>query len=97
MNYKPRPIDTEHIAIQKDILDLTEKLAEHIHDTWAYGRMQEGWKYGKERNDQRKEHPDLVPYSELTEGEKDYDRATALGTLKAIIALGYDIHKKEGN
>ena len=35
----------------------------------------------------------LVPYSELPESEKEYDRRTALGALKLILALGYRIEK----
>ncbi len=40
-----------------------------------------------------KEHPCLVPYEELPESEKEYDRNAALQTLKAIVALGYGIKK----
>jgi hypothetical protein len=32
-----------------------------------------------------------VPYDQLTEGEKQYDRLTAMETLKAILAIGYTI------
>ena len=35
--------------------------------------------------------PCLVPYADLPESEKEYDRNTAMQTLKAIIALGYGI------
>ncbi len=42
----------------------------------------------------KKTHPCLVPYEELPEIEKDYDRNTAIGTLKLIQALGFDIVKK---
>jgi RyR domain len=96
MKYIPRPIDTDHIELSIEILELTEKLAENIHDTWALGRMKEGWTYGKQRDDILKKHPDLVPYSQLTEGEKEYDRATALAALKSIISLGYTIQKDGG-
>ena len=46
------------------------------------------------RDDEKKTHPCLVPYEELPEIEKDYDRNTAIGTLKLIQALGFDIVKK---
>ncbi|MCR5162371.1 MAG: hypothetical protein K6C06_11425, partial [Lachnospiraceae bacterium] len=39
--------------------------------------------------------PCLVPYDELPEREKDYDRMTAMETLKLIIKLGYEIKKKD--
>ena len=92
--YEPRPIDTSGIALDKDIFDLLEKLAKHNHDIWAMQRLGQGWKFGPHRDDAAKEHPDLVPYEELSETEKDYDRKTATEVLKAILALGYQIVKK---
>ncbi len=89
--YEPRPIQTEHISLPKEIDRLTEKLAENAHDHWAAGRIKEGWRYGEQRNDQAREHPCLVPYDELPESEKQYDRAIAMETLKAIYALGYRV------
>ncbi|WP_010200044.1 RyR domain-containing protein [Bacillus sp. m3-13] len=94
MTYIPKPIDTSSIKLAEDLEDLTEVLAENTHDLWAMRRMEEGWTYGPERNDIKKEHPGLVPYNELTETEKDYDRATAMESLKIIMALGYEINKK---
>jgi len=91
--YLPNPIDTSTIKLSKDIQDLQEKLAENIHAVWASQRVQQGWTYGPERNDLKKEHPNLVPYCELSEEDKDYDRNTANETLKVIISLGYTIQK----
>ncbi len=90
----PKPIDTSTIQLSDDLLKLTEKLAENAHDNWAKLRMEQGWTWGPERDDVTKKHPDLVPYSELPESEKQYDRNTAIGTLKAIVALGYTIERK---
>jgi hypothetical protein len=94
MDYKPEPIDTGHIALPEDLVRLMERLAENTHEIWARQRMAEGWKYGPKRDDQKKEHPDLVPYSNLPESEKEYDRRTAMETLKVILALGYEIVKE---
>ena len=91
MSYTPQPIDTSHIELSPEITALTERLAENAHDIWAAGRIADGWTHGSERNDQERKHPCLVPYAELPEGEKQYDRNAAVQTLKAIIALGYDI------
>jgi hypothetical protein len=91
--YVPKPIDTSEVDLTTDLLKLTELLAENVHDIWAAQRMAEGWALGSERNDAAKEHPCLVPYEELPEIEKEYDRKTAMKTLKAILALGYRIEK----
>ncbi len=68
-----------------------ERLAEHNHDVWARQRLSDGWTLGPKRDDSKKEHPCLVPYAELSEGEKQYDRNAAIETLKAIVVLGYRI------
>lgn len=91
MTYVPEPLDTSGVQIPAGIDALVEKLAEHIHDLWAVRRIQEGWRYGAERNDVKKTHPGLVPYGELSESEKEYDRETAVGALKVILSLGYEI------
>lgn len=93
--YNPKSLDTTMIQLPVEINALTEKLAENIHDIWAEQRVQQGWTYGLYRNDQKKEHPNLVPYNELEEIDKDYDRKTALETLKMIVSFGYTIEKVE--
>ena len=91
--YKPQPIDTSKVILPEELLQLTEKIAENVHENWALGRIQDGWVYGEERDDEKKTTPCLVPYSELSEIEKDFDRNTAMETLKLIVALGYKIQK----
>lgn len=91
--YNPRPIDTTHIVLPSDVVGLTEKLAENAHDVWAAQRISQGWTFGQQRDDARKQHPCLVPYSDLPESEKEYDRSAAMQTLKLILSLGYTIAK----
>ena len=91
--YTPNPINTTNINLPAELKELTEKIAENVHDVWAAGRIASGWTYGEQRNDAEKKHPCLVPYSELSDSEKEYDRNTALETLKLIMALGYKIEK----
>jgi len=94
LNYQPQPIDTSGVQLSPEMEGLTELLARNAHDHWAVGRSGEGWKWGPRRDDARKEHPCLLPYDQLTEAEKEYDRRTAMETLKAIVALGYRIEKQ---
>lgn len=93
MTYKPEPIDTSKISLNQEILKLTELLARNAHDIWARQRLADGWRFGASRDDSKKEHPCLVPYEQLPESEKEYDRNAAMQTLKAIIALGYRIER----
>ncbi len=91
MSYQPRPIDTSTVEIGSELRELLERLAENTHDVWAFQRFQDGWKPGPRRDDARKEHPCLIPYDELPDSERVYDRNTVLETLKAILALGFRI------
>ena len=91
--YKPQPIDTAGIELNADIRELSELIARNTHEVWATGRINDGWTYGETRDDEKKTHPCLVPYEELPESEKDYDRHTSMETLKLIIRLGYRIEK----
>ena len=93
MVYKPQPIDTSGAQLTEEILELTERLAENAHELWARQRLAEGWRHGPRRDEIKKEHPSLIPYEKLSESEKEYDRSVAMGTLKAILALGYRIEK----
>lgn len=93
-NYVPAPMDTSQVELPTELLELSEKIAKNVHEVWAQNRMEEGWVFGPVRNDAKRETPCLVPYEELPEIEKAYDRDTALGTLRFIVSLGYDIVKR---
>lgn len=91
--YKPNPVDTKDVFLTDELLTLKELLAKNTHEVWAEGRIKDGWTYGETRDDSKKQTPCLVPYDELSEEEKEYDRNTAMETLKLIVKLGYKIEK----
>lgn len=93
--YKPNPIDTTNVILPAELIELTEKIAENVHENWSAGRIADGWTYGEKRDDVKKTTPCLVPYSELSESEKQFDRNTAMETLKLIVSLGYKIEKNK--
>jgi len=78
----------------KELLALTERIAENVHDVWAAGRIAEGWTYGEKKDEEKKTTPLLIPYDELSESEKEYDRNTAFETLKLIVKMGYRIEQE---
>ena len=90
-NYIPQPVDTTGVVLPKELNALAEEIAKNVHEVWSSGRIQEGWTYGEARDDARKHHPCLVPYEDLTETEKEYDRHTSQETLKLIMKLGFKI------
>lgn len=92
--YEPRPRDTSGVRLPNDVAELTELLAKNTHENWARRRLEEGWRFGPRRDDAKKLHPLLVPYEQLPESEKEYDRQTAIETIKTILALGFRIEKR---
>jgi hypothetical protein len=57
------------------------------------GLRSEGWSYGVWREDSNKQHPDLVPYNQPPESEREYDCEVVTEVLKVIVALGYVVRK----
>ena len=92
--YTPNPKNLDAIVLPEDLSALTELIAENVHEVWAASRIAQGWSYGPVRDDEKKQTPCLVPYADLPEEEKQYDRDTAMQTLKLIVSLGYDIRKQ---
>ena len=93
IDYKPQPADTSSIDLPTDMLQLVEQVAKNVHEVWANSRISQGWTWGPKRSDELKTHPCLIPYEDLPEVEKQYDRDTAIGTLKLIMKLGFKITK----
>ena len=91
--YIPNPVDTKDVVLPEEIVELGEMLAKNAHECWAQQRIADGWRYGEKRDDAMKLHPCLVPYEQLTEEEKEYDRLTSMESLKLIYRFGFSIRK----
>lgn len=53
---------------------------EQLHESWMSDKLHEGWTYGPEKDPERKEHPCLIPYSELPAEQRLKD-----AVFKAVI------------
>jgi hypothetical protein len=62
-----------------------EYLAEREHERWMNERLQDGWRYGPSKDVINKTSPYLVPYYELSDTMKDYDR-NIVRTIPTILA-----------
>ena len=97
-NLIPSPEKTvlpKELLIEQEIQRFfIDDLAKSVHNQWMTGRIAEGWQYGPNRDDEKKEHPGIVPYEKLTEEEKEYDRQTVKATLTYLIENGYEITKE---
>ena len=91
--YDPHPFESDTIYLSSELTVLTEDISESIHDLWGRKRLDEGWVWGSERSDLHHTNPRLVPYSELSEMEKDDDRNLVLQTIRLILSKGYKIEK----
>lgn len=89
--YSPQPLDTSTIVLPEHLSRLCAALAANNHEIWARERFRHGWTFGPTRNDERKEHPCLVPWSQLTREERVVDYEMAEGLLKTLYALGYEV------
>lgn len=89
--YVPQPIDLSDVELDKSLDELREAIAENAHEVWAFNRRSDGWSYGPHRNDALKQTPCMVPYSQLPDSEKQYDRDMAMQTIKLMRKLGYDL------
>ena len=92
--YTPNPIDTSDVVLPEELTELAELIAENVHEVWARNRIAQGWTLGDVRSDELKQHPCLIPYADLTEDDKHFDRETAFETIKFIKKLGFNIIKE---
>ena len=95
LDYIPEPMDLSLVDLPESLIQLSERIAENVHEVWAKARIDEGWTYGEKRDDIHKKHPCLVPYDELPEEEIEYDRNTAMNTIKMVKKLGFRIEKED--
>ena len=95
LDYIPEPMDLSLVDLPESLIQLSERIAENVHEVWAKARIDEGWTYGEKRDDIHKKHPCLVPYDELPEEEKEYDRNPAMNTIKMVKKLGFRIEKED--
>ena len=46
---------------------------EELHGSWMLAYLANGWKYGEAYDREKRLHPDLVPYAQLGQLERDKD------------------------
>jgi hypothetical protein len=78
----PRRTDAPQFVFRDDEL---ETLAELEHQRWNRDHLRDGWTWGHERNPDAKAHPSLLPWSELSEEEREKDRE-AVQAITPILA-----------
>lgn len=77
----PEPWETREESFRKQFLDVIERQCgpdrktspEELHEDWVKAYEDMGWVYGPVRDTEAKTHPDMVPYWDLGQLERDKD------------------------
>ena len=90
-------------APNKDAVAFTdeevERMAEMEHGRWNVERLRNGWRYGKDRDDDNKLHDCLVSWAQLPDGEdgvKKYDRFSVRKFPEILAKAGLEVRRKVG-
>lgn len=94
-DYYPEPIDTKEVVLSDEMKRLIERLAYNQHELRAKEYIDAGWVFGDRRDISKHTHPNLMPYSELTEEQKEGDLRLVTAVVKSILALGYTISDRQ--
>lgn len=65
--------------IRKHIESHIERMAEAEHNGWMVERTVHGWRYARRTDKSKKLHDSLIPYCQLPDSIKAYDRLTIIG------------------
>jgi len=76
--------------------DEVERLAEMEHDRWWREREADGWTFAPAKDVERKHSPYLVPYEDLPESVKEYDRNTVRGIPAFVRHAGFAVVREAG-
>lgn len=60
-------------VIERQTGEQRSKSPEELHGSWMQAYFAMGWVYGEKYSREDKTHPDLVPYAELGQLERDKD------------------------
>jgi hypothetical protein len=75
--------------------DEVDRLARLEHQRWLQERTRQGWRYGSVRDDQRKLHPDLVDWADLSDESAEKDRDAVQNIPRLLRAAGFQILRLE--
>jgi len=80
------PLDEENL----------EMLAQLEHRRWMADKYLAGYSYGEQRDEERMLHPDLVPWENLVEADREKDRDSIRQIPRLLQLLGLKVCRAEG-
>lgn len=90
IGYTVRKVSSGSIELHEFTDDQIEYLAEREHARWNVERLLDGWVLG-EKNVEKKMSPWLIPWAELPDKIKEYDRAAIKKIPENLSIYGYEI------
>ncbi|KAL4238125.1 Ryanodine receptor 2 [Mactra antiquata] len=93
--YIPNPVDTGRVHLNQSVENACHKFAEHFHDNWALKKIDEGWTYGNNFDDDRKHHPTIRPFHMLGDREKSKYIQPVQDSVKSMFAWGWSLEQDQ--
>jgi ppGpp synthetase/RelA/SpoT-type nucleotidyltranferase len=75
--------------------DEVERMAELEHGRWIVERLKSGWTYGPERDSQKRTSPYLIPWNDLPDEIRDFDRIAVGEIPECLKEAGLEVYRIE--
>jgi hypothetical protein len=72
---------------------LLQQMASQEHERWCRERWLSGWVFDSKRNDAERRHDRLVPYAQLSEEVREFDRTTVTELPGLLGGLGISLRR----
>ncbi len=93
-NYRINPLQNWEAGEYKFEPGEIELMARMEHELWQQARQADGWKYGSQKNEKKRLHPDLVAWNELPESERQKNRLMVSRLPVLLARIGFQIDKQ---
>lgn len=84
-------LDADNPSIVEISENEIEKMSVLEHERWVLERRSNGWRYGRIKNVTEKRSPYLVPWGDLPEEIREYDREAVRNMIPILKSLGIGI------
>ena len=95
--YGMRKLQLDGKGIKNFSKDEITRMSKMEHGRFVAERLMNGWRYGPQKNIEKKISPYLILWDELTEEIKQYDVDAVVKFPELLEAAGYEIYKMEGD
>ncbi len=87
-------LSADKIQLPEFVPDDVERMAEMEHGRWNVERFDSGWRYGEKKDEARKLSPYLVPWQQVPDSIKVYDREAVRTWPKILAQAGFQVSRR---